>query len=84
MRAVVNDAMYLRDMASLSTLAVPLQAPATWMTTEWLYNIDLNVRVSENFFRTRSNTPIRWQLKSQFQTSAILSTHVESATLPLR
>ena len=84
MRAVVNDAMFLHDLASLSTLTVPLQVPATWMTTEWLDGIDFNVRASDNFFRARSNTPTRWQPKSKFQTSAILSTHVESTTLPLR
>lgn len=35
-------------------------------------------------FRSRFNALSAEQLKSKFQTSAILSTHVESATLPLR
>lgn len=57
MQAVVNDAMYLHDLSSLSTLTVPLHAPATWVAGEWLDEIDLNVCVSEIFFRARSNAP---------------------------
>ncbi|KAH9915313.1 Misato segment II tubulin-like domain-containing protein [Fomitopsis serialis] len=65
MRAVINDALYLHSLASLSTMTVPVQAPGTWVAGEWLNGIDL-------------------YHKSVFQTSAILSTHIESVTLPLR
>ena len=48
MRTVLNDAMYLHDLASLATLIAPLQTPATWMAAEWLDGIDIKVRVPEN------------------------------------
>ncbi|TFY63898.1 hypothetical protein EVJ58_g2947 [Rhodofomes roseus] len=65
MRTVINDALYLHGLASLSTMTVPVQAPETWVAGEWLNGIDL-------------------KHKSLYQTSALLSAHIETATVPLR
>ncbi|KAI0946047.1 hypothetical protein AcV7_010128 [Taiwanofungus camphoratus] len=64
-RKVINDALCLQSLDELSTLSVPIQAPATWSTGEWLEGTSLNCN-------------------STYHTSAILSAHIESATLPLK
>ncbi|EPQ55584.1 tubulin nucleotide-binding domain-like protein [Gloeophyllum trabeum ATCC 11539] len=66
MRVVINDALYLRNLRSYSTLSVPIQSPSTWANVgAWMS--DLTADVSK-----------------LYHTSAVLSSHIESVTLPLR
>ncbi|KAI0759132.1 tubulin nucleotide-binding domain-like protein [Fomes fomentarius] len=61
----LNDALCMRGLENMSTLNVPVQAPATWRRTDWLDDLDLDS-------------------KSPYISSAILSTHIETITLPCR
>ncbi|OBZ75032.1 Protein dml-1 [Grifola frondosa] len=65
LRAVINDALCLHSLHSLSTTNVSVQSPLSWSSGEWLDELDLN-------------------RNSLYHTSALLSTHIESCTLPLR
>ncbi|KAI0920356.1 hypothetical protein AcV5_010118 [Taiwanofungus camphoratus] len=44
-RKAINDALCLQSLDELSTLSVPIQAPATWSTGEWLEGTSLNASV---------------------------------------
>ncbi|KAI0370856.1 tubulin nucleotide-binding domain-like protein [Pilatotrama ljubarskyi] len=62
---VINDALCIRSLETLSTISVPLQHPSKWRRGDWLDGLTVDLR-------------------SPYHTSAILATHIESATLPLR
>ncbi|KAH9893938.1 tubulin nucleotide-binding domain-like protein [Cubamyces lactineus] len=62
---LINDALCIRSLETLSTINVPLQHPSTWRRGKWLE--DLNI-----------------DLQNPYYTSALLATHIESATLPFR
>ncbi|KAJ8482568.1 hypothetical protein ONZ51_g5273 [Trametes cubensis] len=62
---LINDALCIRSLETLSTINVPLQHPSTWHRGKWLE--DLNI-----------------DFQNPYHTSALLATHIESVTLPLR
>lgn len=44
----LNDALCMRGLENMSTLNVPVQAPATWQRTDWLDDLNLDVRMGPN------------------------------------
>ncbi|KAI0326804.1 tubulin nucleotide-binding domain-like protein [Cubamyces sp. BRFM 1775] len=63
---LINDALCIRSLETLSTINVPLQHPSTWPRGKWLEDLNID------------------QPRNPYHTSALLATHIESATLPLR
>lgn len=83
MRKVVNDALFINSLDGLATMTVPIHSPETWAAGEWLEGISLNVGL-ELHCCTKPCLISHLQRKSTHQTSAVLSAHIESVTLPLR
>ncbi|KIJ36380.1 hypothetical protein M422DRAFT_232636 [Sphaerobolus stellatus SS14] len=63
--SALNDVLTLHELASLTSVTVPLQHPSTWKRGLWSSHINADFR-------------------KQYHSSAVLSAHIESATLPLR
>lgn len=80
----INDALCLLSLENLSTLNVPIQHPSTWKQGGLLENLSLDVRLRSSCLRIPSPLTLYMQLRSPYQTSALVSTHIETATLPLR
>lgn len=79
-KRVLNDTLSLQSVAELCDLTVPILSPALWETDCWFPGHDVNVR-----FRPPVNFETKQQQdKSLYRSSAILSTHIETTTLPLR
>lgn len=83
-RKIVNDAVYLRELDSLSLLTVPILNPKTWSQDYW----DVNLKISVRQIRKEPSALLaadRMILQDDhYHISSILSAHIESATLPLR
>lgn len=62
---ILNDAMTLHKLASLSCQVIPLQHPSSWARNPWCEDIVTN-------------------FLNPYHSSALLSAHIESITLPLR
>ncbi|GJJ09324.1 hypothetical protein Clacol_003546 [Clathrus columnatus] len=62
---ILNDAMTLHGLASLSCQIIPLQHPSTWDKGPWCEDIVAD-------------------FLNPYHSSALLSAHIESITLPLR
>jgi len=77
----LNDALTLHELAGLSSVTVPLQHPSTWKRGAWSDHLNIDVGISPFQFNFRL---VSQQFSNQYHSSALLSAHIESATLPLR
>ena len=69
---------------ALSTMTVPIQTPSTWAQGLWRSGLQLDV--CETYLVITHVSVSHWARKCNnlYHTSALLSSHIESATLPLR
>lgn len=81
-KKALNDALLLQSLSDLSTLTVPIQPPSIWSSGRWLQGLNLGV-CAVSFARSGKDAHTL-QLDSIYQTSALLATHIEDATLPMR
>ncbi|KAG9313940.1 tubulin nucleotide-binding domain-like protein [Chiua virens] len=81
-KQVLNDALSLRSAADICDLTVPILSPPQWEKSTWFSGHNVNVRRRHHHLVT-SEAKQR-QVKSLYRSSAILSTHIETVTLPLR
>lgn len=81
-KKALNDALLLQGLSELSTITVPIQPPSVWSSSSWSNNLHLNVRALLCISMT--DIDMLPQTSSIYQTSAILATHIEDVTLPLR
>jgi hypothetical protein len=82
-RKVINDALCLRSLNELSTLNVPVQSLTTWQEGPWCEALEFDVS-PPYMVQLRYMLTLTIQRKQLYHPSAILSSHIESATLSLR
>ncbi|KAH0837910.1 hypothetical protein J3R83DRAFT_6141 [Lanmaoa asiatica] len=79
-KQVLNDTLSLRSLAEFCDLTVPILSPPLWEKSCWFSGHVIDVRSS---YPVTSETK-QQQDESIYQSSSILSAHIETATLPLR